>query len=89
MAAAVRRSGHARLKGVLMLGDALAAELGVSLPAAMAQLRTVENHIGAPRALSDGRYLEAMASVCPDGAHHLSALDDCWRRQVSAVVRSH
>lgn len=60
MVAAVRRSGHTRLKAALVLRDALAAELGVSLPAAMAQLRTVENHIGAPRALSDGRYREAM-----------------------------
>jgi hypothetical protein len=45
--AAAKRSGHARLKAALVLRDALAAELGISLSAAMTQLRTVENNIGA------------------------------------------
>ncbi len=43
---AVKRSGHARLKAALVLRGALAAELGIPLTAAMAQLRTVENNIG-------------------------------------------
>lgn len=85
MAAAVRRSGHARLKAALVLRDALVAELGVSLAAAMAQLRTVENHIGAAHGLSDGRYLEAMASVCAGDAHHLSTLDDEVRQACGRV----
>ncbi|MDZ4116696.1 MAG: hypothetical protein U1C54_11845 [Xanthomonadaceae bacterium] len=42
MAAAIKRSGHARLKAELVLRDALAAELGISLTAAMTQLRTAE-----------------------------------------------
>lgn len=47
MAVAIKRSGHARLKAALVLRDALAAELGIPLTAAMTQLRTVENNIGA------------------------------------------
>lgn len=81
----MRRSGHARLKAALVLRDALAADLGVSLAAAMAQLRTVENHIGAAHGLSDGRYLEAMASVCAGDAHHLSPLDDAVRQACGRV----
>ena len=41
-----RHSGHARLKSALVLRDALAFELGLALPAAMAQLRTTEDNIG-------------------------------------------
>lgn len=70
-----RRSGHARLKAALVLRDALAAELGISLTAAMAQLRTVESNIGAAHGLTDGKYLEAMGSVCQGDTAHLSTLD--------------
>lgn len=72
---AVKRSGHARLKAALVLRDALAAELGIPLTAAMAQLRTVENNIGAAHGLTDGKYLEATGSVCSGDAAHLSAMD--------------
>lgn len=75
MATAVKRSGHARLKAALVLRDALATELGMPLAAAMAQLRTVESNIGAAQGLSDGKYLDALGSVCQGNASHLSALD--------------
>ncbi len=68
-----------------MLRDALTAELGASPAAAMAQLRTVEEHIGAAHGLSDGRYLEAMASVCAGDAHHLSSLDDAVHQACGRV----
>jgi hypothetical protein len=86
MAGAVKRSGHARLKAALVLRDALAAELGIALKAAMSQLRAVEDNIGAAHALSDGKYLEAVASVCGGDAACLSALDD-QIRQACARVR--
>lgn len=73
--AAEKRSGHARLKAALVLRDALVAELGLALRAAMAQLRTVENNIGAAHGLTDGKYLEALGSVCQGDAAHLSTLD--------------
>ncbi|MBN9133979.1 MAG: DEAD/DEAH box helicase family protein [Nitrosospira multiformis] len=73
--AAAKRSGHARLKAALVLRDALAAELGVQLSAAMTQLRTVEDNIGVGPALADGKYLEALGSVCQGDAAHLSTLD--------------
>jgi hypothetical protein len=82
----VRRSGHARLKAALVLRDALAAELGINLGHAMSQLRTVEENIGAARALSDGKYLEALGSVCQGDAAHLSDLD-ARLRQACAKVR--
>ena len=63
MVASVKRSGHARLKAALVLRDALAAEVGIPLTAAMTQLRTVENNIGAAHGLTDGKYLEAISSV--------------------------
>ena len=49
----VKRSGHARLKAALVLRDALAAELDLALPAAMAQLRPLENNIGAACGMAD------------------------------------
>lgn len=82
---AVKRSGHARLKAALVLRDALAAELGISLTAAMAQLRTVENNIGAAHGLADGKYLEAIGSVCSGDAVHLSSLDSEVRQACSHV----
>lgn len=85
MAAAIKRSGHARLKAALVLRDALAAELGIPLTAAMTQLRTVENNIGAAHGLTDGKYLEAISSVCTGDAAHLSALDGEVRLACSRV----
>lgn len=83
--AAVKRSGHARLKAALVLRDALAAELGIHLPAAMAQLRMVENHIGAAHGLTNGKYLEALGSVCQGDIAHLSALDAAVRQACGQV----
>lgn len=83
--ATAKRSGHARLKAALVLRDALAAELGISLTAAMTQLRTVENNIGVAHGLSDGKYLEAISSVCTGDAAHLSALDGEVRLACSRV----
>lgn len=82
---AVKRSGHARLKAALVLRDALAAELGIPLTAAMAQLRTVENNIGAAHGLTDGKYLEAIGSVCSGDAGHLSSLDSEVRQACTHV----
>lgn len=82
---AIKRSGHARLKAALVLRDALAAELGVALPAAMAQLRTVESNIGAAHGLADGKYLEALSSVCRGDGAHLSALDAELRQACAEV----
>jgi len=76
MAAAVKRSGHARLKAALVLRDALAAELGIPLTAAMAQLRAVEDKVGAVRGLTEGKYLDAMVSVCTGDVAYLSTLDN-------------
>ena len=83
--ATAKRSGHARLKAALVLRDALAAELGISLTAAMSQLRTVENNIGAAHGLTDGKYLEAFSSVCAGDDAHLSALDGEVRLACSRV----
>jgi hypothetical protein len=82
---AVKRSGHARLKAALVLRDALAAELGIPLKAAMTQLRTVENNIGAAHGLTDGKYLEAIGSVCSGDAGHLSSLDSEVRQACAHV----
>lgn len=82
---AVKRSGHARLKAALVLRDALAAELGIPLTAAMGQLRTVENNIGAAHGLTDGKYLEAIGSVCSGDAGHLSSLDSEVRQACAHV----
>ena len=71
---AVKRYGHARLKAALVLRDALAAELGVDLVRAMKALRNVEEALGATHGLADGKYLEAIASVCHGEAAHLSYL---------------
>ena len=83
--ASVRRSGHARLKSALVLRDALAAELGLALPAAMAQLRTVEDNIGSAHALADGHYASALNSVCTQDAAYLGDLDSLVRQACSRV----
>lgn len=46
-------SGHARLKSALVLRDALSADLGLPLSAAMRQLATVEDTLGARAALEE------------------------------------
>lgn len=84
--ATVKRSGHARLKSALVLRDALAAELALALPAAMAQLRTAEDTIGSAVALADGHYLAALASVCTGDVAYLGDLD-AQVRQAALRVR--
>lgn len=75
----VTRSGHARLKAALVLRDALAAELGVDLALAMAALRHVEEALGAPSGLAEGKYLEALGSV--------SRADPAWLAGLDGEVR--
>lgn len=74
-----KRSGHARLKAALVLRDALCAELGLPLSAAMDQLRTVENEHGCPQALDDRKYLAALSSVCSGDSNWLVELDEVVR----------
>lgn len=73
--ALVKRSGHAKLKAALVLRDALLAELGVAQQAAMQQLRTVEENIGADAGLAEGKYLDALLSVSHGNNDHLITLD--------------
>lgn len=85
MATAIKRSGHTRLKAALVLRDALAAEMGVALPRAMEQLRNVENNSGAARGLAEGKYLDALSSVCQGDSAYLSALDGELRQACNEV----
>ncbi|MFO1428539.1 MAG: hypothetical protein U1F76_00130 [Candidatus Competibacteraceae bacterium] len=68
-------SGHARLKRALVLRDALAAEIGIVLPVAMKQLANVEDTLGAGSALEEGKYLEALVSLCRRDTDALASLD--------------
>jgi len=81
----VTRSGHARLKAALVLRDALAAELGVDLGLAMTALRNVEEALGAPRGLAEGRYLEALGSVSGADPAGLTWLDGEVRQACDRV----
>ena len=74
-----KRSGHARLKAALVLRDALCAELGLPLPAAMAQLRAVEGEHGCAQALDAGKYLTALSSVSTGDGALLTELDGAVR----------
>ncbi len=82
----MKRSGHARLKAALVLRDALAAELGLTLPAVMAQLRAVEENLGAAAGLHEGKYLEAMSSVGAGPADRLTELDMAVRAACDQVA---
>ncbi len=75
-----KRSGHLRLKQSLVLRDALAAELGLDLPKAMSQLYNVEDNIGATRALDEGRYAQALASLYKGDPDRLAGLDEAVRQ---------
>jgi len=77
--AAPKRSGHARLKAALVLRDALCAELGLPLPAAMAQLCAVEREHGCAQALDAGKYLAALSSVGTGDGTLLTELDGAVR----------
>lgn len=68
-------SGHVRLKQKLVLRDALAAELGLDLSRLMGQLYNAEDSVGAARALDEGKYLDALSSVCQGGIDRLARLD--------------
>lgn len=83
--ATVKRSGHVRLKSALVLRDALAAELGLALPAAMLSLRTTEDNIGSAYALAQGNYLAALESVCTGDMAGLTDLDAQVRQAASRV----
>ncbi|MFZ4626643.1 MAG: DEAD/DEAH box helicase family protein, partial [Rhodoferax sp.] len=60
-------------------------ELGLALPAAMAQLRTTEDNIGSAGALAEGHYLAALASVCTGDVAGLGDLDNQVRQAASRV----
>jgi len=81
----VTRSGHTRLKAALVLRDALAAELGVDLGLAMTTLRNVEEALGAPRDLAEGKYLEALRSVSTADPAGLASLDGEVRQACEQV----
>ncbi|TNF52325.1 MAG: hypothetical protein EP309_09390 [Gammaproteobacteria bacterium] len=83
--APVTRSGHARLKAALVLREALAAELGVDLGLAMTALRNVEEALGAPRGLAEGKYLEALGSVSTADSAGLASLDGEVRQACDQV----
>jgi hypothetical protein len=72
-------SGHARLKTALILRDALTADLGLPLSAAMRQLATVEDTLGARAALEEDRYLEALASLRRRDGERLANLHHALR----------
>ena len=62
--AAAKRSGHARLKAALVLRDALAAELGISLTAAMTRAKKpLRTTLAAAHGLTDGGIWKAISSV--------------------------
>ena len=82
----MKRSGHARLKAALVLRDALATELGITLPAVMAQLRGVEENLGAAAGLHEGKYLEAMSSVGAGNTDRLTELDMAVRAACDQVA---
>ncbi|MFO1422362.1 MAG: DEAD/DEAH box helicase family protein [Candidatus Competibacteraceae bacterium] len=75
----VKLSGHARLKAALILRDALIADLSLPLQAAMRQLATVEDTLGARAALEEDRYLEALASLCRRDGERLASLHHALR----------
>lgn len=62
--AQVKQSGHLRLKAALVLRDALATELNIPLANVLKSLLNVEKELGIERALHEGKYLEAVSSLC-------------------------
>ena len=68
-------SGHNRLKSAMVLRDALAAELKIPLHGCLKFLLNVEKELGCGRALHEGRYLEAISSLCNEDSGLLSQLD--------------
>ncbi len=80
-----KQSGHSRLKSALVLRDALLDELGLSLISCMGQLSQVESSSGAARGLDEGKYLEAVLSVCEGDASLLTQLDGDVRTACAKV----
>ncbi|MEI7866586.1 MAG: DEAD/DEAH box helicase family protein [Candidatus Methylumidiphilus sp.] len=72
-------SGHTRLKNSLVLRNALAAELGLNLAHVMPHLFQVEDAVGAQAALDEGRYGDALVSVCQGDRNLIFALDAAVR----------
>lgn len=68
-------SGHIRLKAALVLRDALAFELKIPLQNTLKSLLNVEKELGFERALHEGKYLDAVCSLCDDGSGLLTQLD--------------
>jgi len=81
----VTRSCHARLKEALVLRDALAAGLGVDLCLTMTALRKVEEALGAPRGLGEGKYLEGLSSLSGADPAGLASLDGETRQACDRV----
>jgi hypothetical protein len=73
--AQVKRSGHVRLKASLVLRDALAFELKIPLQDTLKSLFNVEKEIGIGRALHEGKYLDAVCSLCKDDSGLVMQLD--------------
>jgi hypothetical protein len=70
-----KQSGHLRLKAALVLRDALAFELKIPLQQTLKSLMNVEKELGIERALHEGKYLDAVCSLCSDDTALLIQLD--------------
>ena len=68
-------SGHSRLKSALVLRDALAVELKIPLQNCLKALLNVEKELGCERALYEGKYLDAITSLCNEDSGLLTPLD--------------
>ena len=77
-----KQSGHSRLKAALVLRDALAFELKIPLQHTLKSLMNVEKELGIERALHEGKYLDAVCSLCSDDTGLLIQLD-------AQMVRAH
>jgi len=72
-------TGHARLKAALVLRDALTHELGLELRPVMRVLSELEDTVGAQLAMSDGRYLAQLESLCTSDPILLTEADQMVR----------
>lgn len=70
-----KQSGHSRLKAALVLRDALAFELKIPLQHTLKSLMNVEKELGIERALHEGKYLDAVCSLCSGDTSLLIQLD--------------
>jgi hypothetical protein len=81
-----KKSGHARLKAALVLRDALADELKIPLQLAAKQLSRVESSLGTARALDEGKYLDALNSICEGNTSLIGQLDGLVRDACTKAV---